>query len=108
MVIKPYGEFHSSGSYRFLSARVLMHLDEQTDRLPVDGFSPKFDRNLQLWRKDNKPNFIVLGVSFLSSRVHSQTGLNPNLLFFGLMGDLNRGDSSNSCFGDCNTSSFHT
>ncbi|GBM89776.1 hypothetical protein AVEN_245453-1 [Araneus ventricosus] len=39
-----------------------MTSDIQTDRLPVDGFCQKFDRNLQIMFKDHIPNFIPVAL----------------------------------------------
>ncbi|GBM55418.1 hypothetical protein AVEN_123504-1 [Araneus ventricosus] len=42
-----------------------------TDRLPLDGSCPKFDRNLQIMCKDHIPDFIPLAL--IVFRVHRQT-----------------------------------
>ncbi|GBN68820.1 hypothetical protein AVEN_156789-1 [Araneus ventricosus] len=60
-----------------------MNADRQTDRLPVDGFCPKFDRNLQMMCKDHIPNFITLSSN--SYRVDRQTDIIPKLRFLDLV-----------------------
>ncbi|GBN29842.1 hypothetical protein AVEN_61341-1 [Araneus ventricosus] len=37
-----------------------MNMEIHPDRLPVDGFGPKFDRNLLILCKDHIPNFVSL------------------------------------------------
>ncbi|GBN22998.1 hypothetical protein AVEN_129469-1 [Araneus ventricosus] len=48
--------------FKFLSYSVRMTSNIQTDRLPVDGFCPKVDRNLQIMFKDHIPNFIPIAL----------------------------------------------
>ncbi|GBO23741.1 hypothetical protein AVEN_24220-1 [Araneus ventricosus] len=46
-----------------------MNAERQKDRHPVNGFCPKFDRNLQIMCKDHIPNFIPVA---LKPRTHDQ------------------------------------
>ncbi|GBN99199.1 hypothetical protein AVEN_196503-1 [Araneus ventricosus] len=61
-----------------------MTADRQTDRLPVDGFCPKFDKNLQIMCQVHIPNFIpvaliVFELSCLQTDTH--TDIIPKLCF---------------------------
>ncbi|GBN97013.1 hypothetical protein AVEN_267842-1 [Araneus ventricosus] len=57
-----------------------MTSDIQTDRFPVDGFCPKFDRNLQIMFKDRIPNFIPVALIVFELSC-SQTDIIPKLCF---------------------------
>ncbi|GBM32385.1 hypothetical protein AVEN_239780-1 [Araneus ventricosus] len=52
----------------------------QIDRLPVDGFCPKFDRNLQIMCEDHIPNFIPVALIVFELSC-SQTDIIPKLCF---------------------------
>ncbi|GBN30361.1 hypothetical protein AVEN_45301-1 [Araneus ventricosus] len=57
-----------------------MTADMQIERLPVDGFCPKFDRNLQIMFKDHMPNFIPVAL-IVFELLCSQTDIIPKLCF---------------------------
>ncbi|GBN71365.1 hypothetical protein AVEN_21439-1 [Araneus ventricosus] len=85
--------------FKFLSYSVRMTSNIQTDRLPVDGFCPKFDRNLQIMFKDHKPNFIPVALIVFElscSQTDRQTHRhNSKIVFFGLRaGGLKHRDQS--------------
>ncbi|GBM92554.1 hypothetical protein AVEN_272846-1 [Araneus ventricosus] len=66
--------------FKFLSYSVRMTADIQTDRLPFDGFCPKFDRNLQIMFKGHVPNFIPVALIVFELSC-SQTDIIPKLCF---------------------------
>ncbi|GBM15109.1 hypothetical protein AVEN_242156-1 [Araneus ventricosus] len=66
--------------FKFLSYSVRMTSNIQTDRLPVDGFCPKVDRNLQIMFKDHIPNFIPVALIVFELSC-SQTDIIPKLCF---------------------------
>ncbi|GBL89262.1 hypothetical protein AVEN_225806-1 [Araneus ventricosus] len=61
-----------------------MTADIQTDRLPVDGFCPKFERNLQIMFKDHIRNFIPVALIVFElscSQTDRHTDIIPKLCF---------------------------
>ncbi|GBM25491.1 hypothetical protein AVEN_83931-1 [Araneus ventricosus] len=66
--------------FKFLSYSVRMTSNMQTDRLPVDGFCPKFDRNLQIMFKGHIPNFIPVALIVFELSC-SQRDIIPKLCF---------------------------
>ncbi|GBO14083.1 hypothetical protein AVEN_73410-1 [Araneus ventricosus] len=57
-----------------------MTSDIQKGRLPVDGFGPKCDRNLQMMCKDNIPNVSPVSLTVFELSC-SQTDMIPKLCF---------------------------
>ncbi|GBO27585.1 hypothetical protein AVEN_136086-1 [Araneus ventricosus] len=50
-----------------------MRMDGQADKLPLEGFRPKLDSNLQSLRLDHTPNFINVGFVPVTTRWSSYT-----------------------------------
>ncbi|GBM72964.1 hypothetical protein AVEN_20002-1 [Araneus ventricosus] len=53
----------SNRQFQLLSYSVHMNADRHTDRLPVDGLCPIFDRYLQIMSKDHITNFMPVAQS---------------------------------------------
>ncbi|GBN57366.1 hypothetical protein AVEN_222887-1 [Araneus ventricosus] len=70
--------------FKFLSYSVRMTSDIQTDRLPFDGFCPKFDRNLQIMFKDHIPNFIHVALIVFELSCSQTDKHNSKIVFYGL------------------------
>ncbi|GBN45274.1 hypothetical protein AVEN_120764-1 [Araneus ventricosus] len=71
--------------FKFLSYSAHKNENRQTDRLPVDGFCAKFDRNLQIMCQDHIPNSIPVAlIVFELSCSQTDRRYNSKIVFFGL------------------------
>ncbi|GBL91537.1 hypothetical protein AVEN_191449-1 [Araneus ventricosus] len=69
--------------FKFVSYSVRMTTDRQTGRLPLDGFCPKFEGNLQIMCKDHIPNFIPVALIVFELSCSQTHRHNSKIVFLG-------------------------